>query len=107
VLADVLADHGVDDLGDVDPGFAAGANHPAVAKDRHLIDDPLNLIETVRHIQDGGAAAAHAAQKLMQTFDLVFSQRRSRLIENDHARLHGNRFGDLHQLLLTHGKCCR
>ncbi len=62
MFADLFADHGADDVGDIDPGLAAGAHHAPAAQDGDLVDDPLHLVEAVRDIKDRRAAGAHGPQ---------------------------------------------
>ena len=74
VLGDVFAHYRVDDLGHLDLGLTAGADHLATAKDRHFVDNALNFVKAVRDIDNGGALAAHLAQQVVQSFDFVFAQ---------------------------------
>ena len=101
ILVNHAADHHVDD---VVLGAVLGdqrADIAAVAHDGDAVGDDLDLVHTVRDINDAQLLIAQVADDLEQLLDLRLRQRRGGLVKDDDLGLVGNGLGDLAHLLLT------
>jgi hypothetical protein len=80
------ADHGLDDVGDLEPGPFARHDLAAVAHDRDPIGNLEDFLESVRHVQHGDAALTELSQHGEQPGRLCAAQRRVGLVEDEQAR---------------------
>jgi hypothetical protein len=73
----------------------------AVAQHRDPVGDGEHLIQFVRDVNARHAALAQVAQDVQQNGHFRLRQRRRRLVENQNARILGQRLDDFDQLFLT------
>jgi hypothetical protein len=94
------AGHGGDEIVHSErPALRHGSDAP-IAQHGAAIGDGHHLVESMRDIDDGGAARLHAGQHREQPLDLALLQRGGRLVEHEHAALPVQRLGDGDQLAL-------
>ncbi len=75
--------------------------HRAVAQHHREIGDLEGLLEVMGDIDDRYAARLEVPDDLEQHLDLGGAQRRGRLVHDEDAGVHGERAGDLDDLLLA------
>ncbi|MGC0369302.1 hypothetical protein RKD05_001554 [Microbacterium sp. SLBN-111] len=93
---ELAPDGAFDDLRLVDLGGGEGPAHLAVAEHRDAVGDLLHLGDPVRDVDHRRAARddlAHAGEQLLHLFD---TEVLGRLVEDQDARVEGERFRDLH-----------
>jgi hypothetical protein len=73
-----------------------------VAENRRPTAQLEDLLEPVAHEENRDAAVARLADDREQPLHLVRGERGGWLIEDEHARIDGERLGDLDQLLVGH-----
>ncbi len=73
----------------------------AVPQDREPIGDGEDLVQSVGDEDRGHALLAQAADETEERLYFVIRERARRLVEDQDARIDGERAGDLHQLLLV------
>ena len=78
----------------------AAADMAAVAQHGVAVADLEDFLEAMRHEDRRDAFALQAADDGEEVLDLGAAERAGRLVHHDEARLHGERAGDLHHLLL-------
>ena len=100
LVLQIAADHQPDHLVDRRRRDRHRGDVRAVAQDRRAVADRLHLVEAMRHVDDGHAAALEAIDRLEEPLDLVRGQRRGRLVHDDQPRVERERLRDLHHLLL-------
>ena len=76
----------------------------AVAQDGIAIAEAENLVEPMRDKDDRQAFGLQRPHDANEICNLGFAQSRGRLVHDDEPRLHGERAGDLDELLLGDGK---
>ena len=101
-LVDRPADHHADDLLGRCLGRVHGLDVATVAHDRDPVRDLLELFEAVRDVDDPVAPLTEVAGDAEQLVDLGVGERCGRLVHDQDVRVVGQRFRDLHHLLLRH-----
>jgi hypothetical protein len=81
---------------------AALAGVAAVSQHRHVVAEGKNFLELVADEDDRDALVAQAAQKAEERLGLVPGQRGRGLVEQQHAGLVAECFGNLHELHPRH-----
>ena len=79
---------------------SAGADVTAVAQHGVAIAETENLVQPMRDEDDRQAFGLQRPHDAGEIGDLGFAQSRGRLVHDDEPRLHGERAGDLDELLL-------
>ena len=75
-----------------------GRHVPAVAQHRDAMADAIDLVETMRDVDDRHAAGDQPLHQREQLVHLAGGQRRGRLVHDQHRGLGGERLGDLDHL---------
>ena len=97
-VGEIPPDHETHDLGVIQFGRRLDGNEAPVAQDRHPVAELKNLLDAVRHIDDGHAFVAQTPDEGKEALDLIVRERGGRLVEgkHTHARLEGaHDFDDL------------
>lgn len=76
----------------------------AVPHDGHAVRHLVQLIQTVRDINDGNALCFQILDNPEQDLDLMFGQRGGGFVHDDQAGAFGNGLGDFHHLLVCRGE---
>ena len=97
--ADVASDHHADDRLDIGFGDRAGGDIMAVAQHGVAIAEAKNFVQPMRDKDDRQAFRLQRPDDADEICNLGFAQRRGRLVHDDEPGLHGERPGDLDQLL--------
>src|SRR5262249_49408075 len=100
-LGDLAPDHPADDLGLRRLRGRERLDRPAIAEDRDPVRDREDLLEPVRDVDARDAALAEVTENVEEDLDLLIAQRGGRLVEDQHARVLGEGFHDLDELLLA------
>src|SRR5271165_2601131 len=100
-VLDAASHHHVHDLGDGQPGEGPRGDQLAIPQHGHAIADLVDLVQAMRNIEDRHAPRLEAPQDLEQPFDLLRSQGRGRLVEDEKLAFVTERLGDLDQLHLS------
>src|SRR2546427_333950 len=103
-LFQLASDHELDDGGMVDLASVEVSGVFAVAQHGDAVGDELNLLESVRDVQDAHSPFLELAKDIEQQSGFGFRQAGSRLVENQQPRLEGQRPRDFDKLLLTDRK---
>jgi hypothetical protein len=96
--AELAPDHQFDDLR---VGFRSrwiGRDIGAIAEDRAVVGKLRDLVHAVGDVEERQSLLAQALQHDEHFGDICRRQRRSRLVENENARIAGERLGDLDHL---------
>ena len=99
---DLTTDHVRDDLVECHIGKPHRRDILPVAHDGHAVDDVLQLLQPVGDVNDAAPVFLELVNDPEQVIDFARSERRCRLIHNQHPRVRGKRLGDFHHLLLGH-----
>src|ERR1700684_1189537 len=102
--ADVAAHHHADDRLHIGFGDAARGDVMAVAQNSVAIAEAENLFQPMRDKDDRQAFGLQRAYDADEIDNLGFAQSRGRLVHDNEPGLHGERAGDLDQLLLSDRK---
>ena len=102
--ADVAPDHHADDRLDIGFGDLARGDVMAVAQHGVAIAEAKNLVQPMRDEDDRQAFGLQRPHDADEICDLGFAQSRGRLVHDNEPGLHGERAGDLDELLLGDGK---
>ncbi|MNW48516.1 hypothetical protein D3C74_258840 [compost metagenome] len=102
-MGEVTANHALDDkiLGHLIGFHIQSLDRLAIAQNRDRIGDFADFVQFVRNDDRGDALFLQLEDQLQQVFAVVFIQGRCGFVQNQQLDLFGQRFGDLHQLLLT------
>ena len=102
-MLEVPADHPADDpvLVDGVRGDGERLDGLAVADDRDLVGDLLDLVELVGDHDRGDPLALQALEQVEQVLGVVVVEGRRGLVEDEQLDLLGERLGDLDELLLA------
>jgi hypothetical protein len=103
-VADLAADHGLDEIGVRDAVHVVGADVLGVAEDGHARGQRVHVLKAVGDEDDGGAVVAELARDAVELLGLALGERGGRLVHDDDAGVHGQRLRDLDHLLLGHGE---
>ena len=82
----------------------AGADHLAVAQDRHGVPDLEDLAQAVGDVDHRDVLPLQLLDDGEQAVDLLLRQGGRGLVHDDQLRFGGDRLGDLDDLLLGHGQ---
>ena len=96
-----FAHHVADDPLEIDVLAIGLGGHRAVAQHHCEVGDLEGLLEVMGDIDDRHAASLEVPDHLEQHLDFGGAQRRGRLVHDEDARIHGERAGDLDDLLLA------
>ena len=77
------------------------ADHLAIAQDGQPVGDLLDLLQTMRDVDDPRARFAETANVVEKQSDLPRGERRGRLIQDQHIASAGKPASDLNHLLLA------
>lgn len=99
-LLDVTADHLANDLVDRHVSDSVSRDVGTVAHDGDLVAECEHLIEAVGDEQHRRTGVAQTTRNREEAFDLHARERGSGLVHDEHASIHGNRLGDLDDLLV-------
>src|SRR3984957_2579506 len=102
--ADVAPDHHANDRFDIGFGDVAGADVTTVAQHGVAIAETENLVQPMRDEDDRQTFGLQRPHDAGEIGDPGFAQSGGRLVHDDEPRLHGERAGDLNELLLGDGK---
>ena len=80
------------------------AHELAVLQDGGPIGDLKHLVQAVRDVDDGDPLLLQRLDDVEQGLQLMPRQHRGRLVHDHDLRVHQQRLGDLHQLLLGHAE---
>jgi hypothetical protein len=99
-LGELAADHAAHELVGVHVGRAPVVRDLAVAQDGDGVADREDLVEPVGDEEHAGAALLERSDHPEEPLDLVPGERRGGLVHDQHARVEGQRLGDLDDLLV-------
>ena len=99
-LADVPADHQLDQLCLAHIGYGAIVHQRAVSENRVVVGNPENFIEFVADEKDSLALRFQPFDKFIKFFDFLLAERGGRLVHYHHARVDRKRAGNRHEMLV-------
>src|SRR5690606_3877303 len=91
--------HHLDDGGDIDLGAFEAADVLAVAQHGDAVGEAPRLLHAVGDVDDPGAGGAQRVDQPEERLDLGVGQGAGGLVHDQHARVEGERLGDLDHLL--------
>ena len=103
-LGDLAPDHVVHEHRLVHIFKSPGADVPGVAENRDAVGEAKDVFKAVGNEDDGRALRAQFAGNGVKIFALSFGQCGGGLVHDEYLRVHGQRLGDLDQLLLGDGE---
>ena len=104
IRLDRAAHHAAHELARREVRRLVGRDERAVLEDRDAVAEVEDLLEPVRHVDDGDTAGGELADDRVEQLDLVVAQRGGRLVHRDDAGVERQRLDDLDDLLLGDGE---
>jgi hypothetical protein len=101
VVVHGTADHALHQFFFTHTGHGAHIDQPAIAQHGHAVGDALQLLEPVRHVDDGHTARLQQIDLLEEVRGFARRQHGGGLVEHQHTRVVLQVARDLHHLLLA------
>src|ERR1700748_1505592 len=90
----------------IDVRNPGGSGHAAISEHRDLICDTEDFLEVVRNEENAEPLRAQPFNRREEDLDPVLVEHGGWFVEHEHARIDGDRLGDLHHLLLSDAEGC-